>query len=179
MIFTQTVASALSCFTCLWEAKKKKNPTFIIFIIIKIFIIIINIYYFILSILPFGRTLLSKISSGREWVVGYQSPARGCPQCRHQELIRLPSPLFIHMGKRNFLARDFCDVFSHLLSDEVMSGDTFPSANAGRVRQTSLDVLWSSSSLPFHTTRGDFPSLLSNWLKRFFRNFLFLEHCSY
>lgn len=142
--------------------------------------IIFSISYFLWSAWMFRHTLLSKRS--RNWwkrMSGWTSPSEQCSQSRHWALTWLSSPLLVHKGETGTfwqvcdVACDVCDVFSCLLPGERIPNDTSPSSNTGRLRQPKLDVSW--SSLPFLSTRGDFPSVLSNWLKRCFRNFFSLS----
>lgn len=140
----------------LWAISLANYSSFIIF----------SISYFLWSAWMFGHTPLSKRS--RNWwkrMSGWTSPSERCPRNRHRALTCLSSPLLVHEGETGTFWQvcdvtcDVCDVFSCLLPDERLPNDTSPSSNTGRLRQPKLDVSW--SSLPFLSTRGDFPSVSS------------------
>lgn len=156
MIFTQK--------TLLWAISVANNSPFIVF----------SISYFLWSIWMFGHTLLGKRS--RNWwkrMSGWMSPAEWCPQNTHLAVLTSACTQGRNLLASLWLSHMVCDifdVFSLLLPDEKMPGDIsliqqrkVKAARAGCVMEL----------LPFLTTKGNFPLVLSNWLRRFSRNFFF------
>lgn len=122
-----------------------------------------------------GNTLLSKRS--RNWwkrMSGWMSPAEWCLQNSH--LVVLTSACTQGRNRNFWQVGDMgvCVIFLmyfHFYFQMRRCLMTSPSPNRGRLRQPKLDVSW--SSLPFLTTKGDFPSVLSSWLKRGFFGIFF------